>query len=34
MVASMPMHKALEMMGAAVPEATLQRLMARSRHPD
>ena len=34
MVASMPMHKALEMLGGAVPEATLQRLMARSRRPD
>ncbi len=33
MVASMPMRKALEMLGGAVPEATLQRLMARSRHP-
>jgi hypothetical protein len=34
MVASMPMRKALEMLGGAVPEATLQRLMARSRRPD
>jgi beta-glucosidase len=34
MVASMPMRKALGMLGGAVPEATLQRLMARSRRPD
>jgi beta-glucosidase len=33
-VASMPMRKALEMLGGAVPEATLQRLMARSRRPE
>jgi beta-glucosidase len=30
-VASMPIHQALRMLGGAVPEATLQRLMARSR---
>jgi beta-glucosidase len=33
-VASMPIRQALRMLGGAVPEATLQRLMARSRHPD
>ncbi|MGH3122684.1 MAG: glycoside hydrolase family 3 C-terminal domain-containing protein, partial [Streptosporangiaceae bacterium] len=32
-VASMPMQKAMGMLGGAVPEATLQRLMARSRRP-
>jgi beta-glucosidase len=31
-VASMPFRQALRMLGGAVPEATLQRLMARSRH--
>lgn len=34
MVASMPMGKAMGMLGGAVPEATLQRLMARTRRPD
>jgi beta-glucosidase len=33
-VASMPIRQALRMLGGAVPEATLQRLMARSRRPD
>ena len=33
-VASMPIRQALRMLGGAIPEATLQRLMARSRHPD
>jgi beta-glucosidase len=33
-VASMPMRKALGMLGGAVPEATLERLMARSRRAD
>jgi beta-glucosidase len=33
-VASMPIQQALRMLGGAIPEATLQRLMARSRHPD
>jgi beta-glucosidase len=33
-VASMPMRKAVGMLGGAVPEATLQQLMARSRRPD
>ena len=34
LVASMPMQKAMGMLGGAVPEATLQRLMARTRRPD
>ena len=33
-VASMPIRQALRMLGGPVPEATLERLMARSRHPD
>ena len=33
-VASMPIQQALRMLGGAVPEATLERLMARSRRPD
>jgi hypothetical protein len=33
-VASMPMRTALGMLGGAVPEATLERLMARSRRAD
>jgi beta-glucosidase len=33
-VASMPIQQALRMLGGAIPEATLQRLMARSRRPD
>jgi beta-glucosidase len=32
-VASMPIQRALRMLGGAVPEATLERLMARSRRP-
>jgi beta-glucosidase len=34
LAASMPMQKAMGMLGGAVPEATLQRLMARTRRPD
>ena len=34
LVASMPMQKAMGMLGGAVPEATLQRLIARTRRPD
>jgi hypothetical protein len=30
----MPIRQALRMLGGVVPEATLQRLMARSRRPD
>jgi hypothetical protein len=30
----MPMQKAMGMLGGAVPEATLQRLIARTRRPD